>query len=71
MGKQHEYEDHAPLSDNRRPDSQIVGLSCCRYADVLARLTKVRVLCPHCGGAIITFIEYESSWVTYTAAVRA
>lgn len=37
--------------------------------DVIFDQTPVRVLCPHCGGAIITFIEYESSWVTYTAAL--
>lgn len=31
--------------------------------------TPVRVQCPHCGLSIITFIEHESSWVTYAVAI--
>lgn len=31
--------------------------------------TPVRVNCPHCGVSVITFIEHESSWVTYSAAI--
>lgn len=31
--------------------------------------TPVRVVCPHCGLNVITFIEHESSWVTYAAAI--
>lgn len=30
--------------------------------------SPVKVVCPHCGLRVITFIEHESSWVTYTAA---
>lgn len=37
--------------------------------EVVFDQTPVRVLCPHCGGAIITFIEYESTWVTYATAL--
>jgi predicted RNA-binding Zn-ribbon protein involved in translation (DUF1610 family) len=29
----------------------------------------VKVVCPHCGLSVITFIEHESSWVTYLAAM--
>jgi len=29
----------------------------------------VRVNCPHCGLNIITFIEHESSWLTYTVSI--
>lgn len=29
----------------------------------------VKVVCPHCGSSIITYIEHESSWVTYTSAI--
>lgn len=29
----------------------------------------VKVSCPHCGVSIITFIEHESSWVTFVACI--
>merc|ERR1719231_1791467 len=31
--------------------------------------TPVKVVCPHCGLTVITFIEHEASWVTYVAAI--
>jgi len=31
--------------------------------------TPVRVVCPHCGLNIITFIEHEASWVTYAVSI--
>lgn len=31
--------------------------------------TPVRVVCPHCGLSVITFIDHESSWVTYTISI--
>lgn len=31
--------------------------------------TPVRVVCPHCGLSVMTFIEHESSWVTYTTVL--
>lgn len=31
--------------------------------------SPVKVACPHCGLTVITFIEHESSWVTYVAAL--
>lgn len=31
--------------------------------------TPVKVVCPHCGLSVITFIEHESSWVTYATAI--
>jgi hypothetical protein len=31
--------------------------------------TPVKVVCPHCGLSVITFIEHESSWVTYLTAI--
>jgi len=37
--------------------------------DVRFDQTPVRVVCPHCGLNVITFIEHESSWVTYTVAL--
>lgn len=29
----------------------------------------VRVVCPHCGLPVITFIEHESSWLTYVVSI--
>jgi hypothetical protein len=37
--------------------------------EIIFDQTPVKVVCPHCGLSVITFIEHESSWVTYTAAV--
>eukprot|EP00928_Gymnodinium_smaydae_P087682 TRINITY_DN71914_c0_g1_i1.p1 TRINITY_DN71914_c0_g1~~TRINITY_DN71914_c0_g1_i1.p1 ORF type:complete len:313 (-),score=57.79 TRINITY_DN71914_c0_g1_i1:474-1412(-) len=37
--------------------------------DIVFDQTPVRVACPHCGHNIITFIEHESSWVTYAACL--
>jgi len=37
--------------------------------DLVFDQTPVRVVCPHCGLNVITFIEHESSWVTYVTAV--
>jgi hypothetical protein len=37
--------------------------------DVIFDQSPVRVVCPHCGLSIITFIEHESSWVTYAACL--
>lgn len=31
--------------------------------------TPVKVVCPHCSHSVITFIEHESSWVTYLTAI--
>merc|ERR1719478_1947402 len=31
--------------------------------------TPVKVVCPHCGLSVITFIEHESSWVTYVVSM--
>merc|ERR1719345_302269 len=31
--------------------------------------TPVKVVCPHCGLSVITFIEHESSWLTYVVAM--
>jgi len=31
--------------------------------------TPVKVACPHCGLTVITFIEHESSWLTYAVAI--
>jgi hypothetical protein len=37
--------------------------------DTVFDQTPVKVVCPHCGLTVITFIEHESSWVTYVAAM--
>lgn len=37
--------------------------------DVTFDQTPVRVVCPHCGLNVITFIEHESSWVTYAVSI--
>eukprot|EP00416_Gambierdiscus_australes_P045458 CAMPEP_0171116114 /NCGR_PEP_ID=MMETSP0766_2-20121228/89562_1 /TAXON_ID=439317 /ORGANISM="Gambierdiscus australes, Strain CAWD 149" /LENGTH=302 /DNA_ID=CAMNT_0011578525 /DNA_START=53 /DNA_END=961 /DNA_ORIENTATION=- len=37
--------------------------------DVTFDQTPVRVVCPHCGLNVITFIEHESSWVTYSVSI--
>lgn len=37
--------------------------------DIVFDQTPVKVVCPHCGLTVITFIEHESSWVTYVAAI--
>lgn len=31
--------------------------------------TPVKVVCPHCGLTVITFIEHEASWVTYAVSI--
>lgn len=38
-------------------------------AETIFDQTPVRVVCPHCGKNIITFIEHESSWVTYFVSI--
>jgi len=35
--------------------------------EVVFDQAPVRVVCPHCGLSIITFIEHETTWVTYVA----
>lgn len=37
--------------------------------DIIFDQSPVKVICPHCGLSIITYIEYESSWLTYLAAL--
>jgi len=37
--------------------------------DIVFDQSPVKVVCPHCGLSVITFIEHESSWVTYTSAI--
>eukprot|EP00747_Dinoflagellata_sp_TGD_P182436 gnl/TRDRNA2_/TRDRNA2_36688_c0_seq1.p1 gnl/TRDRNA2_/TRDRNA2_36688_c0~~gnl/TRDRNA2_/TRDRNA2_36688_c0_seq1.p1 ORF type:complete len:313 (+),score=43.33 gnl/TRDRNA2_/TRDRNA2_36688_c0_seq1:140-1078(+) len=36
--------------------------------DLVFDQVPVRVTCPHCGLNVITYIEYESSWVTYAGS---
>merc|ERR1719464_1628169 len=36
--------------------------------DLIFDQVPVRVICPHCGLSIITFIEHEASWVTYVVS---
>jgi len=37
--------------------------------EVVFDQSPVRVVCPHCGLRVVSFIEHESSWVTYTVAM--
>eukprot|EP00933_Yihiella_yeosuensis_P069902 TRINITY_DN7699_c0_g1_i2.p1 TRINITY_DN7699_c0_g1~~TRINITY_DN7699_c0_g1_i2.p1 ORF type:complete len:210 (-),score=26.23 TRINITY_DN7699_c0_g1_i2:1245-1874(-) len=37
--------------------------------DLIFDQTPVKVACPHCGVNIITFIEHESSWVTFLVCI--
>eukprot|EP00441_Pelagodinium_beii_P032668 CAMPEP_0197627104 /NCGR_PEP_ID=MMETSP1338-20131121/5808_1 /TAXON_ID=43686 ORGANISM="Pelagodinium beii, Strain RCC1491" /NCGR_SAMPLE_ID=MMETSP1338 /ASSEMBLY_ACC=CAM_ASM_000754 /LENGTH=304 /DNA_ID=CAMNT_0043197727 /DNA_START=131 /DNA_END=1045 /DNA_ORIENTATION=+ len=37
--------------------------------DLIFDQTPVKVACPHCGVNIITFIEHESSWVTFAVCL--
>jgi len=37
--------------------------------EVVYDQSPVRVVCPHCGLSVVSFIEHESSWVTYAVAI--
>jgi len=37
--------------------------------EVVYDQSPVRVVCPHCGLRVVSFIEHESSWVTYAVAI--
>lgn len=37
--------------------------------EVIYDQSPVRVVCPHCGLSVVSFIEHESSWVTYAVAI--
>lgn len=56
----------APVQEKKDDDVAVVEEE---EEDIVFDQTPVRVICPHCGLNIITFIEHEASWVTYTVSM--
>lgn len=55
-----EKKDEAPTPNDVEGESE---------EDTVFDQAPVKVICPHCGLSVITFIEHESSWVTYVASL--
>lgn len=53
----------------KKDDNDIIARNKEDDGEVTFDQTPVRVVCPHCGLNVITFIEHESSWVTYVVSI--
>lgn len=63
------YLSEIKKKDERVPDKPVVAEEEEEGDGVVFDQNPVKVVCPHCGLSIITFIEHESSWVTYLTAL--
>jgi len=65
----HEMTFLAEIQDNKKAELATPNDTEDGDEDLVYDQTPVKVCCPHCGLSVITFIEHESSWLTYAAAI--